>query len=98
MPDPVPPNQQVPAGGVDPNVRVPPSVMAASRLAIESHQRAYGQPNGETPPNGQQATPPNGDDDWARAGVTSISASFVLSARARPRRRPGFGQRNRRGL
>ena len=56
MPDPTPlVNTTTPPDGVDPNVRLPPSVMASSRAAMEAHQRAY--PNGQNPP-GEQAPPP----------------------------------------
>lgn len=68
MPDqPVNTNGLAPTDGVDPNVRMPPNVQAASRIAMEAHQRAY--PNGQgnnahaaayaAPPNGGNA-PPNG--------------------------------------
>jgi hypothetical protein len=52
-----------PSDGVDPNVRMPPNVMAASRLAMEAHNRAYpnGQgSNGVTPPTNGEVVPPNG--------------------------------------
>jgi hypothetical protein len=56
MPDPSPlVNTPKPPDGIDPNVKMPPSVMQSSRLAMEAHQRAY---QGEPPP--QQEPPPNG--------------------------------------
>ena len=56
MPDPLPlVNTPSPQDGVDPNVRLPPSVMASSRAAMEAHARAY--PNGQNPPG---APPVNG--------------------------------------
>lgn len=54
MPDPSPiVNGLAPTDGVDPNVKLPPNVMAASRIAMEAHERAY--PTGQNPPqpNGQ---------------------------------------------
>jgi hypothetical protein len=66
MPDPTPPSTTVPADGVDPNVRLPPSVMASSRLAMEAHERAYptGQnPPQEPPPAPNGATPPSPEVD-----------------------------------
>jgi hypothetical protein len=59
MVDPLP---NAPVDGIDPNVKLPPSVMQSSRLAMEAHARAYptGQgPNGAPPPNGA-APAPNG--------------------------------------
>ena len=57
MPDPLPlVNTPSPQDGVDPNVRLPPSVMASSRAAMEAHARAY--PNGQNPPGAPPA--PNG--------------------------------------
>jgi hypothetical protein len=76
MPDPAPPspNGFAPSDGVDPNVKLPPNVTAASRIAMEAHQRAY--PNGQGPnqPNGQGELPlqqpempdvnPDGTPNW----------------------------------
>jgi hypothetical protein len=58
MPDqPVSSNGLAPTDGVDPNVRMPPNVQAASRIAMEAHQRAYpnGQGNNVQPPYNPQA-------------------------------------------
>lgn len=61
MPEPGPSlNGTMPSDGVDPNVKMPPNVQAASRIAMEAHTRAY--PNGQGP-NQPQAQPqqPNGN-------------------------------------
>ena len=75
MVDPAPQvNTPPPSNGVDPNVKLPPNVMAASRAAMEAHERAYpnGQgPNQPPPPNGQAEVPvempdvnPDGTPNW----------------------------------
>jgi len=67
MPDPVPPNpnghEQVPADRIDPNVKMPPHVVAAAARSAEAFTSVYhpeeGTPPPETPPapNGN-GTPP----------------------------------------
>jgi len=78
MPDPVPPNQQVPSNGVDPNVTLPPEVRASIARGNDAHAAHYApQPNGAppAPPNGAQAelplqqpelpeTNPDGSVNW----------------------------------
>ena len=68
MPDPTPSvNSLAPSDGVDPRVKMPPSVMASSAAAMAAHAAAYptGQGANAPPPNGAApasngAPPPNG--------------------------------------
>lgn len=52
MADPAPPTQQVPADGVDPNVKLPPAVIAAAARSTEAFNKNFGQPvEGAPDPN-----------------------------------------------
>jgi hypothetical protein len=68
MPDPVAPNT-APLNGIDPNVRMPPNVTAASRIAMEAHERAY--PNGQGA-NDVQPPAPNGAQSAAANGQAEL--------------------------
>ena len=88
MADPVPPNQQVPTDGVDPNVKLPPSVIAASARSTEVYNATYGQPvagapDPNAPPANGAAPAPNGTAEHADVELPETNADGTPNWEAR---------------